>query len=400
MTTGGMSGCARRRGSVYLAVVAVVAMVTVLVLSGVTLRKRINERAAIGNDSAAVRRLARSGSELVVEHARRDAAAFQTLAATGVVFSDLAVKPGVVSATVRDADTKGLPVESTTNFRVVTDATAGAARSRLSFLLEAPDDPLGIAIHGYAHAVAYWPLHEVNDSIAVDEIAGRNGTYGSPSVAGIETHTHGNPAPRMAWNNEFVRVPHDSSFELAEGTLAFWARFNTKPDNDDEQDRLYIVVKERSSLDSSMSLVIYLDEDDLVYSLIRSGESRSLRVSESKIKVGSWHVIAVTWGARGMELYLNGKREAQQTSYLNGLSQFSVPPLPWYRPANTQDWYFGVRNKPRSGFQQSQSMKGSMGRVSLFSQQLTESELTKLYSLSSMKPGFVIVPGSFARVTD
>jgi hypothetical protein len=372
-------------------------MVTVLVLTGAALRKQIHERATMGGDEAAARRLARSASELVVHQSRSGEAAFREMSATGVIFSDLAVQPGTISATVLDAQTKGVPSQATTQYRVVADARAGRARSRLGFTLETPDDPLGAAIAEHPAAVAYWPMDEVNQPQATEQIAGHHGVYGSQSVSGLETHIHGNPVPRMGWHNEFVRVPHGSAFQTGDGTLVFWVRVNLEPQGNI---RLTLVSKERVPLDSSLSLILYADDDDLVYTLSNAGQSRSIRLDNDILRFGEWQFIAITWGARGMEIYIDGQLAGRQSSFMLGLAQVGTQPFPWYRAPNTQDWYFGVRNVPEYGFQQSEPLLGSMARVSLFNQQLDESAIAKLGTLSSVEPGFVLVPESFARVTD
>lgn len=386
-----------RRASVYMAVVAVVSIVSVLVLTGAALRKQIHERATLGGEESAARRLARSASELVIQQSRADETAFKEKCATGSIFSGLTVQPGTISAMVLDAQTKAVPGETTTQYRVVADARAGRARSRLAFTLETPDDPLGAAINSHAAALAYWPMDEINEAQANDEVSGFHGIYGSPSVAGLETHLHGNPAPRMGWHNEFVRVAHNAAFQTGSGTLAFWVRINLEPSGNNS---LTIVSKERTPLDSSLSLTLSVNKDYLVYRLRNSTESRTLEVDNGVIRFGEWQFMAITWGPRGMELYVDGEREAISSIFVLGLSQIGTPPFPWYRAPNTQDWYFGVRNVPEYGFQQSEPLLGSIARVSLFNQQLNSPTIAELGTLSSVEPGFLVVPESFARVTD
>lgn len=387
------------RGSVYLAVVAVVAMVGVLALTGVALRKQMIERSMIGSEAASARRLARSATELILARSQSNPEWFRTESYTGTIFENLMLdgSGATLSASVVDANTKGAPGDATRLFRLVADARSGRARSRLSFLLETPDDPLGSAVGRHSASVCYWPMDEVNQAQAEEQLRSLHGVYGSPSVAGMETHVHGGPAPRMGWNSEFVRVPHDSAFELVNGTLAFWARINLEPWEDY---RATLVSKERHPTDASLSLILAVHKDHLVYTLYNSSQSESIRVPNDKLRFGEWQHFAITWGEDGMELFVDGERLASSSSIRIGLGQVGTSPFPWYRPANTQDWYFGVRDVPQYGFQQSASMLGSLARVALFNDQLDESQIARLRALSSVEPGFVLVPGSFARVTD
>ncbi|MCC5822588.1 MAG: LamG domain-containing protein [Phycisphaerales bacterium] len=383
-----------RRGSVYLAIIVVIAAVTMLVMTGVALRKQINERAQLAGQGSDASRLAVSAAELAIEHAYRDTDAFIARSFTGTIFSNLNLSAGAIAATVTDADTQGPVQDETERFRVVADARVGQARSRIGFEMDLPEDDLTRYVSVHNRIVAYWPLDEVNQTTAVDKINARNGVYGVQSAAGAMTHEHGNPAPRVQWVTEHIRVPHRSAFELANGTLCFWIRFDLKPTTSGIQ--MAAISKERSPLGSSVSLSSYLTDNHFYYTLeASSGIGRSIRFSSNRIVEGQWHFIALTWGSNGMELYLDGVRRADHSGTTVGLNGIFL-----IRPANTQDWYFGVRNIPWSTYDQSSPTFGSVARVMLFSAQLSGSTINELYEASSMPPGFRVIPGSFARVVD
>lgn len=382
-----------RTGSVYMAVVVVIAAVTVLTLTGVELRKRINDRGAVAADASAAHVAARSGAELVIQRALADRDGFHTLATTGTVFSGVSVRPGTVSAQVRDAATDGVVAADTRRYAVVTDAAAGQARSRLGFELLRPEDPFTVLIRAEASAVAYWPLDEDGASTAVEKLSGRNGVYNVPHAAGDETHAHGNLAPRINSSAEYIRVPHQASYELSNGTLCFWVRFDNKPNGGQ---RVSAVTKDRNPLNSKISLGTWLDRNNFNFMLQNSyGFGRTVSFSSSKIIQGQWHHIAVTWGSAGMELYLDGTREVRETGsgYTLGLGL-------GLGFTNDFDWFFGVRNLPQdvSGF--TDPTRGSLARVAVFSERLSGSKIRELYEASSVEPGFRVVPGSFARVVD
>jgi hypothetical protein len=383
-----------RTGSVYLAILVVVAAVTSLVMTGALLRRHMHDRSDAGSDGGAARRLSVSAAELAIDRAYDDEAAFKLAAKSGAVFDALQVDPGLIRAGVTDADTKAAVTDATTNYRVVAEASVGDARSRIGMLLETPDDELSLLMAGMSGAIAYWPLDEVNQAVAVEELNARHGAYALPVAAGAYSHTHGGPAPRITWMTEYVSVSHRSAFELANGTLTFWVRFDLKPTAAGQQ--MAAVVKERTHRNSSMSMAVYLEHDYVYYTLNNAADQGgTIRFASSKIVQGQWHFMAVTWGDQGMEIYLDGVREARNTSIIVDFG--TGFPL---RLANTDPWYFGVRNIPYSIYTHSNPTFGSVARVGLFNTRLSSSQILSVYQASSLPPGIRLVPGTFATVTD
>lgn len=388
-----MTAPARRRGSVYLAVVTVVAAVTTLTLTGIALRKQIHDAAIAPVDATAAQRMALSAAEIVTHQAWSDMDQFRTVAQTGTIFHQVATSPGQISARVTDATSGGLPTVDTTRFRVITEAEVGRARYRLGMTLHIPDDALLERIRSIPSALVYWPLDEVNTTTAQEAIAGRHATYSLASIAGAQTHTHGNPSPRFYWYTEHVRAAHHASYELANGTLAFWARFDVKPSTSGY--RMYAVNKEVTRT-SGMSLGVYLDSTSLVFELAnRHGTGTTVTTPTSNIIAGQWHHVTVTWGSDGMELYLDGVRASRNTSARHGMNSLFL-----VRAANTSDWYFGVRDLPESIYAQSSPQVGSVARVALFSSRLTGSQIQSLSQSNSTIQGMQPVIGSFARIVD
>jgi len=388
-----MNARIRRTGSVYLAVMAVVAAVTTLTLTGIALRKHIHDSAIAPVDTAAAQRMALSAAEIAAHQAWSDIEEFRKSAMTGVLFNRVNTEPGLISATVTDAVSGTAPNNDTTRFRVITEAEVGRARYRLGMTLHIPDDALLERIQSTPSAVVYWPLDEVNTTVAAEAIAGRNAVYSLASIAGSQTHTHGNPAPRMFWNTEFVRAAHHTSYELANGTLILWARFDVKPTTSGY--RMYAANKEVTRT-NAMSLGVYLDSTNLVFLLEnRNGQGASVTTPSTNIVAGQWHHIAVTWGSNGMELYLDGVRRGANNSARHGMNSVLL-----VRGANSSDWFFGVRDLPESIYSQSSPIVGSVARVALFSAQLSGSQIDSLRQSSSAVVGMQPVRGSFVRVVD
>ncbi len=383
----------RRKGSVYLATVTVVAAVTTLTLTGIALRKQIHDAAVAPVDASAAQRMALAAAEIVTHEAWTDMDRFRTTAQTGTMFHRIATDPGHISATVTDAQTGLRPTADSTRFRVITDAEVGRARYRLGMTLHIPDDALRERIESMPNALAYWPLDEINSLVAQEAVSGRNASYSLSSIAGAQTHAHGNPAPRMFWNTEFVRAAHHASHELSAGTLAFWARFDVKPTTSGY--RMYAVSKEVTRT-NAMTLSVYLDSSGLAFELDnRHGNGATISTSTSNIIAGQWHHIAVSWGANGMELYLDGVRRSR-----SGGSRHGINAVLLVRSANTSDWHFGVRDLPESIYSHSSPIVGSVARVALFSGQLTGTQIQSLAQSNSTIQGIQPVAGSFTRVVD
>ncbi len=382
-----------RPGSVYLAVLVVVSAVTALVLTGAALRKHLHERAAVGGDAGAVRRLAMSAAEMVVHAAATDEVEFRKHAESGMLFDNLALAPGSVSASIVDADTKTAATPATTKFRVVTTATVGDATSRLSVLLrDTPSNALSVLMSSMnPKPIAYWPLDEVKVSGGVDRIGGRNAVFNTPAAAGAYTHSHGGPVPRVVRQAEFVRVPHHDVFELANGTLCFWVRFDQKPTGSSERG---VIAKERIPQDTPMSLAVYLTSSRLRYTMNNSNNNgATIECSSSKITEGKWHFMAVTWGDLGMELYIDGTREAFGPSTMD-LNESNGP----VRPPNKYDWLFGARNG--AGNTPASPIQGSVARVSLFNVRLSQAQIRSIHQADAMPPGIRPVRGGYATVAD
>lgn len=381
-----------RTGSVYLAVVVVIAAVTILTLTGVALRKRINDQSVVATDASAAHAAARSGAELVIQRALSDRDGFHTLATTGSVFSNVPVQPGRVTARIRDAATDGAVVADTRRYAVVADAAAGQARSRLGFELLRPEDPLTLLIRAEPSAVAYWPLDEVEESVAVDRLNGRNGVYSMPHAAGARTHAHGNPAPSVDSKNDYVQVDHKPAFELRNGTLCFWVRFESLPVGNQE---VAVVSKEGNSLEREISLAVWLDRTRRLSFMLNNKPKHGGLIQSDPINLNAWYFITISWGDAGMRLYVNGNHTSTNGAARVGLQRQYVFLYGW-RDANKHSWKFGRRSQAADG----PTNYASVARVSLFSTQLPGQKIRELYEATSMEPGFRVVPGSFARVVD
>lgn len=388
---------AQRRGSVYLAVLFVVLTVSVLTLTGVTLRRMMIQRSDSGSNAAAARRLALSGAELVVQQGKTNEGSFMTAAATGTILPTLSLAPGTVRATVTDADTGSAPTAGTINFDIVADGQVGDARSRLGFSMENPDDELRLWIQSEPSALAYWPMDEEKVATAEEIINNFDGAYSKSSAVGVFEHQHKNKASRFAWVDERMTAPHKGAYEMPNGTLVCWVLFNSKPTFSGWKE--VVVSKEGTSAGSAAAIRVWLDKDRMNFSLRTSSSGATVDFGAGEITQGQWHHIAISWGSAGMFLYLDGKKRDDDSGVRMGINGSIVP----LRLPNSHDWIFGSRLNPDSktdGWSHTDVLFGSVARAALFTRQLTEEEVAAMSKLDSRRPGPRLKPETFARVVD
>jgi hypothetical protein len=381
----------RRRGSIYIAVVTVVAVVSTLTLTGVALRGQVNQSAVLTLDSSYAQTMAMGAVDLVLHQAWEDMPQFRQRAESGGLFSDVKVGRAAISAYVVDEDTGLVPTAQTKRYRVSASSKVGSARYAVGMSLDSPDDELRQLVRSIPGSVAYWPLDERDSSKAVEVLAGRHGEFSSSDISGQLTHTHGGPAPLMERWDEFVRIPHDPVYELNAGTLVFWVRFDDKP----SFGQVCVVIDKKSD-DPAQRLRIMLTGSVLRAIFDSKSISQTLEIGAWRIIEGSWHHMAVAWDDSGWDLYLDGVLRRQRINSGLGLGES----VPLGRKSNVGDWYFGVENTPHGWRDYSKELDGSVARVALFSQRLSEAQIQSLYSADSFPPGIRAVHGSHVRLVD
>lgn len=384
-----------RRGSVYIAVLGTVSVVTILALSGVAVRKSLNERARLGPDTSEARMLAQSAAELAIHGMTTAPDTFKATAETGILFEDLNLGTGGITATVIDVDTAATPTARTTNYRVTTDASAASSRSRLSFDAIVPEDAFTTLARELG-AIAYWPLDEATgSSVAEDRLGTNPGTYIDPDRAGVDTHVHGNASPQNDWVTHRTEVPHNDVFLIEEGTIAFWVCWDHLPSALVPQ--MAAISKESVNGRDSASFFVTLENGgNLVATITDQDDAGGTAEATGVITAGQWHHIALTWDNQ-LCLFVDGVEVDKNSGVKVGLAEESgkngIEP-------NTAPWMFGVRNKNVLFTTPAYPTFGSVARVVLFDTELKSSDIADLYAASSASDGLEVTPGSFARVVD
>ncbi|MGE3160640.1 MAG: Ig-like domain-containing protein, partial [Burkholderiales bacterium] len=159
--------------------------------------------------------------------------------------------------------------------------------------------------------IAYWNLNETSGSVVADAAGTpQDGVlYGkrrdlddpgpppsqAPFGAGTSVDLHDS-------KNEYIAVPHDAAFEVAQGTIQLW--FKTR----DANERQTLFSKDRDGRDDGLR--IGLDDRDL---RVEFEDGKRLHVIDTRgtafnnlVKSNTWYQLTFTFGAGGMKLYVDG----------------------------------------------------------------------------------------------
>jgi VCBS repeat-containing protein len=158
---------------------------------------------------------------------------------------------------------------------------------------------------------------------------------------------------------EYIAVPHDPVYEVAEGTIQFWFKA------DDARKEQALLAKDAKGLGAG-ELLIWLDEGDLRVKL-ESSSAKHIIKADNVVRAGTWYQLTFTFGSQGMKLYLDGALVAQN-AYTGGLV------------GNTRHAVIGGSNAgdhPGGGLKVSDTFDGRIDEVALFGTALTPEQIAQ-----------------------
>ena len=175
--------------------------------------------------------------------------------------------------------------------------------------------------------------------------------------------------------DDFVSIAHNDAYLMDAGTVEFW--FNA-----DDLSGFQGLFSRDSEGFNAGDLSLMLMNNTLSASMQSSSQTYSLTTT---VSANAWHHVAYSFGAEGMNLYLDGSLAGSDLSYSGGFDTSQPIILAahnMYSTVHTHDdvrWNFG----------------GKMSNVTLWDEQLSVSMINQRYlGVSNPEPSTYLILGS------
>lgn len=380
-----------RTGSVYLVTLVTVGAIVSMVFIGLNMRLLLNSQTDIVTKMSANNTGVFDAAELAIEHIATDAE-WKKNAQGGVVFNDLKLENTIYSSTVTDADSAKIPDASTTNYRVKVQSVSGQSWAGGQFDMQLSTVDYAQILTGL-DALNYWPLNEAPGTLRVeDEIGSAIGTHLSIDTAGSGTNEEGAQVPVFQNDLDPVSVGYSRNFTQSKGSIAFWVNIR-----DAKMNSTFNLMGMRYSTNSFPTINIsvwqgcisaYVCDDSAFNS------SKLAHTSNGTISQNQWHHLTVTWGARGLRVYVDGTLKANNAANTDGTAT-TLGILGGHQPLYIGGGYLVAdRSKDYKGF------VGSIAHVAVFDPQLTDDQVKELAAIKPDLSSIKLVKNSWVRVFD
>ncbi len=219
--------------------------------------------------------------------------------------------------------------------------------------------------------IAHWYLNEISGVNAGDSISNHHGTF-TNGVSLAETGIASSTGVRFDGSNDYVLVPHSDDLLIDNGTVSFW--FNSESLSSHKA----LFSKDSSGCDTGGHIHIYTDGSRVKARLQNTKKSYTVQ-SSSDLSTNKWHHVAVTFGASGLKLYLDGF-VVDTDSYSGGLGTSSGG------VGNQEPLVFGAGTWS-SGNLTHQSLnyyyRGLMDDIRIYDSSLSGAEIKSIYEAGS-----------------
>jgi Concanavalin A-like lectin/glucanases superfamily len=164
--------------------------------------------------------------------------------------------------------------------------------------------------------VAYWHLGEVGGTTIVDEKAVQNGTYVGSIEYGVEPILSDSTGTSIGFNgvNAYGQIAHNAAFAVANGTIVFAVQA------DSVAGQQMLLAKDGGAPVGGLTVDI---NNGRLRAYIRDGTRVAVWLPSpggaADIRPQTAHHIALTWGSRGAELWLDGVLIASNPGLTVGL---------------------------------------------------------------------------------
>lgn len=368
------------RGSVYLVTLITVAAIASMVLIGMRLRTASNDQSALIEQMAETNNAIFDATELALQTIQNDPAWVLT-AQKGIVYESLKLGDTTYAATVTDADTKALPDDDTENYRIdlQTQSKITHAHANLDLNISTVDY---LAYLKGLSAMFYWQLDEPENSTrASEQIESQHGAYLGSSAAALGTNDQGALVPVFKDTNDIVSANWDNDYGQNNGSIAMWIKY-TGPANSSTSSP-FVGINYKYNGHPTLNLAVY---DSRISAYVCDDGSRSgaylLNTPNGTIQTNQWHHIVLTWGDGGLAIYIDGTRQAFNSSNRDGVDTENII-FGGHQPlyiGGGYDIYDG--STPYVGF------TGSVAHVAYFDPYLRADQVAEL---SAIKPDEITI---------
>ena len=215
--------------------------------------------------------------------------------------------------------------------------------------------------------VGYWRMDEVEAAggshTMASEIGGPNATTYNTDL-GTENGAFGNISTNTTdfWGDDYVVVPDDPAWQLTDGTVQLTFK------NEDWTGNFTILSRDSTGTNEG-DIRVYTTADDLSVTL-RGTNGGTLTVP-NVISNNTWYQLDVTFGADGLEIWLNGTRVGNDPSITGGIDGNNEP---WVIGANSSNSTSGGALDSLNGF-----FNGDIGEFAIFDSQLDSTAINDMY---------------------
>ncbi len=200
----------------------------------------------------------------------------------------------------------------------------------------------------------------------------RDGAFrGDAKIGGTGWNGDGNGLV-LDGRGDYVEIPADAAFEMTEGTVS--VRFNT----DILSGRQTIFSRDSMNFDGGGHLTAWLLSDGSIEVRLQSATDNTyLRSDAGSVIVGEWTHIAVTFGADGAQLFLDGNK-VDALAYTGGIAGNSEP---WTIGADQGVSGDGTADNLRDFF------SGTIDEFAVFDRQLSGNEIKDIETSGIISSG-------------
>jgi len=217
---------------------------------------------------------------------------------------------------------------------------------------------------------AYWRLNETTGLAADDPAGGHDGIYRNGTVLAEEAgplNGGGTSAPQFDGVNDYVEAATDASFNLPEGTFQIWMKsdaFGGPPR-----------ALASSGSDGNVAGSFFLamndgDKGQMVFRLQDGASNKFVFTPLDTVSADQWHHVAVSWGADGMKIYVDGV--LHMTNDFTGGVAFTGDPI---TIGASQMFSLPGQAEPTDRF-----FKGNLAEAAFIDQALSDGEIADLYN--------------------